>query len=142
MKQTDFVIGNNKFLINHWSPTKVYKNLPKIGKYFAVPLGIMFGGGQEDASDSIPTALLYLFEKMEEEDINELFKVILDSVHVIGGNAVADHIDEIFQDDPQELLQLVAKTLEVNYGGFFKKGGFEDLLKIVAPMAVNEELYQ
>lgn len=143
-KQIEFDIGSRKFMTNKWGPTKVYLNMPKIGKYFAVPLSIFYGGASSgDFSEAIPSAVIYLFQQMEESQITDLFNVILkDTYTATGGQSVVDCFDEVFEEDPQEVLEIVAKVLEVNYGSFFKKGGFESLLKIVAPMAQAEDLYQ
>lgn len=141
--QTEFTIDNRNFFTNHWSPTQVYKNLPRIGKYFAVPISMVVSSGDVDKlSDTIPTAVLYLFQEMEENDIMELFSLILkDTFLKTGAQPVADNLDEIFQANPEQILELVAKVLEVNYGNFFKKGGLNGLLKIVTPMVQAEELY-
>lgn len=115
--------------------------MPKIGKYFVVPLSIVMSSGDaENLSDTIPTAVVYLFNEMEENDIMDLFQIILEDTH-LQGQSVAPKIDEIFMEDPQELLELVAKVLEVNYKSFFQKKGFESLLKMVSPIAQAQDLY-
>ena len=71
-KSTDIVIGDKTYVIEHWSPTKVYKNIPKVGRYFVVPISTLFGeifntedGKTPDFSEALPTALLFLFNTMD-----------------------------------------------------------------------------
>ncbi len=126
---TDIDLAGHNFVIEHWSPTKVMKNLPKIGRYVAVPMatisGAMMSGGQ-NLSDALPTAILYLFEQMEQDDLEKLFDLILQDVSV-DGMAGKVNIDQIFQDKMLDLIKLIAKVLEINYGCFFTKDGFADL---------------
>lgn len=139
--QTTFKAGGKEFLTNHWSPTTVYKHLPTIGKYFAVPISMVISSGNmEGFKETLPTALLYLFDQMEENDVMALFGLILNETYA-NSKRVPDHFDEIFRENPAACLQVVAKVLEVNYGNFFSKEGLSDLLEIVAPMSQAEELY-
>lgn len=141
---TEIELAGHNFTITHWSPTKVMKNLPKIGRYIAVPMasigGSILSGGQ-NLSEAIPTAILYLFEQMEQDDIEKLFTLILEDVEVdnIGGKI---NIDEIFQDKILDLIKLVAKVLEINYGCFFTKDGFADLQGLLAKMGMVHQVNQ
>lgn len=137
------LVGHN-FVITHWSPTKVMKNLPKIGRYIAVPMatisGAIMSGGQ-NLSEAFPTAILYLFEQMEEDDIEKLFSIILDDVQVDGMAGKVD-IDKLFQGHMVELIKLIAKVLEVNYGCFFTKDGFAGLQGLLAKMGMVHQVNQ
>jgi len=138
---TEIDLAGHNFEITHWSPTKVMKNLPKIGRYVAVPMatigGSMASGGQ-NLSEALPTAILYLFEQMEEDDLNKLFELILEDVAVDGGGQV--NMDEVFQDKVFDLLKLVAKVLEVNYGCFFTKDGFAGLKELMGKMGMVHQV--
>lgn len=141
-KTTEVEFAQHKFLITHWSPTKVMINMPKIGRYFAVPLATVAGSlltGGANFSDALPTAALYLFEQMEEDDIMKLFDLILSDTICdnIGGKI---DIDEVFAEDVPALLQLVTKVLEVNYGCFFKKDGFASLQGLLEKMGMVQKV--
>lgn len=136
------LVGHN-FHITHWSPSKVMRNLPKIGRYIAVPMasigGAMMSGGQS-LSEAVPTAVLYLFEQMEQDDINELFDLILEDVIVDGVGKV--DVDIVFQGQTLAMIQLVAKVLEVNYGCFFTKDGFASLQGLFGKMGLVQQVNQ
>lgn len=138
---TEIDLAGHNFEITHWSPTKVMKNLPKIGRYVAVPMatigGSMATGGQ-NLSEALPTAILYLFEQMEEDDLNKLFELILEDVIVDAGGKV--DIDDVFQDKVFDLIKLVAKVLEVNYGCFFTKDGFVGLKELMGKMGMVHQV--
>lgn len=140
---TEIDLAGHNFVITHWSPTKVMKNLPKIGRYIAVPMatigGSMMSGG-EDLSDALPTAILYLFEQMEQDDLENLFNLILDDVIVDSVGKV--NIDLIFQDKILDLIKLVAKVLEINYGCFFTKDGFADLKELLGKVGMVHQVNQ
>ncbi len=141
---TEIDIAGHNFVITHWSPTKVMKNLPKIGRYIAVPMatigGAMMSGGQ-NLSEALPTAILFLFEQMEEDDINNLFDMILEDVSV-DGMAGKVNIDQVFQGQTLGLITLVAKVLEVNYGCFFTKDGFASLQALLGKMGWVHQVNQ
>ena len=138
---TEIDLAGHNFEITHWSPTKVMKNLPKIGRYVAVPMatigGSMMNGGQ-NLSEALPTAILYLFEQMETDDLEKLFNLILDDVIVDGVGKV--DIDAVFQDKVFDLIKLVTKVLEVNYGCFFTKDGFADLKGLLGKMGMVHQV--
>lgn len=116
---TDFVVGEKEFTIVHWSPTKVHKNIPKIGRYFITPLSMLMGGavGEDPESfnlaDAIPTALSYLFTILEEDDIMNLYDLVLETVHY-NDKPVMGQFDEVFSDDPFAVFDLVAEVLRLN----------------------------
>lgn len=143
-KTTELRIGDNEFIITHWSPTKVMKNLPKIGRYFAVPMATVAGSvmtGAANFSDALPTAALYLFEQMEEDDITKLIDLLLEDVdfNSIGGKI---DIDEVFDGDIMGMIQVVTKVLEVNYGCFFEKSGFINLQGLMEKMGMVQRVEQ
>ena len=138
---TEIDLAGHNFTITHWSPTKVMKNLPKIGRYVAVPMasigGSLMSGGQ-NLSEAIPTAILYLFEQMEQDDLIALFNLIMEDVIVDGVGRV--DIDVVFQDKVMDLITLVAKVLEVNYGCFFTKDGFASLQALMGKMGMVHQV--
>lgn len=141
-KTTFLTVGEHEFTINHWSPTKVMVNMPKIGRYFAVPLATIAGSvmtGGVTFNEALPTAFLYLFEQMEEDDVMKLIHLIIDGVDV---DSVAGkiEIDEVFADDVMGLLTLVSKVLEVNYGCFFEKSGFVNLQGLMAKFGMVKQV--
>lgn len=143
-KTTELKIGDKEFIITHWSPTKVMKNLPKIGRYFAVPMATVAGSvmaGGANFSDALPTAALYLFEQMEEDDIIKLIDLLLEDVDYNSMGAKIN-IDEVFDGDIMGMIQLVTKVLEVNYGCFFEKSGFVNLQGLMEKMGMVRSVDQ
>lgn len=128
------------FKILKWSPTKVYQRIPKIGKTFAVPLSmIMTATGEEGATinDVIPMALIHFFSTVEEQGVVEFFKLILEDVY-FKGQSVNDNFDSLFYSEPEIVLDLVSKVIEVHYAPFFKKG----FAKLLNPMGMVASLEQ
>ena len=64
--KTELVIGERTYVLAHWSPTKMYRNIPKIGRYFVIPASTVISeifkaqqeGTEVDLSEAIPTALM------------------------------------------------------------------------------------
>lgn len=140
---TEIDLAGHNFVITHWAPSKVMTNLPKIGRYIAVPFasvgGAIMSGGQ-NLSEALPTAILFLFEQMEQDDIVKLFNLILEDVIVDGVGKV--DIDITFQDNILALIELVAKVLEINYGCFFTKDGFASLQGLLSKMGLVQKVNQ
>lgn len=138
---TEVEIGEKEFLIEHWSPTKAMKNLPKVGKYFAVPLATVVGSlgtGGSNLSEALPTACVYLFDQMEEEDIMKFFNMLLEDVYFEGKNGI--DIDTVFANDVSEMFEVVAAVLKANYGCFFKKAGFASLQNLLQQMGMVNKI--
>ena len=142
--KTDLVIGDKTFTICHWSPTKVYRNIPKIGKFFVVPLSTIMGeilntpeGEKPDFSEALPSCLQYLFYTLEENDIMKFYDVVFEDV-IADNLQVSSNFDDVFAENPFGALELVAKVLEVNYIAPFSQNGgsqaLSKLLKAAAPM--------
>ena len=116
---TDFVVGEKEFTIVHWSPTKVHQNIPRIGRYFITPLSMLMTGVKDDETgdvnivDAIPTALSYLFTILEEDDIMDLYKLVLETVYC-GTEPVMNKFDTVFESDPFGVFDLVAEVLRIN----------------------------
>ena len=140
---TEIDLAGHNFVIEHWKPTKVMKNLPKIGRYVAVPMasigGAMMNGGN-GLHEALPTAILYLFDQMEQEDLDKLVNLILDGVIVDSVGKV--DVDIIFQDKMLDLVKLLAKVLEINYGCFFSKDGFANLKDLLGGMGMAQQVDQ
>lgn len=118
-KTTDFVVADKEFTIVHWSPTKVHQNIPRIGRYFITPLSMLMTGVKDDETgdisvvDAIPTALSYLFTILEEDDIMDLYKLVLETVYY-GTEPVMNKFDIVFESDPFGVFDLVAEVLRIN----------------------------
>jgi hypothetical protein len=122
-----------KIRMEKWSPTKVYKKLPVIGNYFAVPFSMVFQKDSDGFStDGIPQALLLLFQTMEEDDFNTFLKMLVEG-SFCGQKNVAENIDDIFEDDPSALLELATLILEEHYACFFKRG-FGRMMGVLGPI--------
>lgn len=125
-KSTDIILcGGKRFTVYHWSPSQVIKNMPKIGRLVAVPMGTMAGSALsngEGMTDAVPTAILYILDQIEDGG-EEIINMLLEGVEVdsIGGPI---NIDEVFDGHVEDLITLLGKVVEINYGCFFGKSGF------------------
>lgn len=128
-KTTEIILcGGKRFTIYHWSPSQVIRNMPKIGRLVAVPMGTMAGSamsGGASFSDAVPTAVLYILEQLEEGG-EDIMRLLLEGVEVDSMGGPID-IDETFDGYVEDLIQLLTKVVEVNYGCFFGKSGFGTL---------------
>jgi hypothetical protein len=137
LPEIKFVIGDKTFLSKAWpTKTKAFKNLPTIGKAFAVPISFLFssGGSQEALSQAIPQAMYMLFEQLEEQDINKLLDIILEEVYVMDPAPRLVDVDNDLQD-LGDLLELLAKVLQQHYGKLVSGKGLRNLFSILVPMA-------
>lgn len=140
-KTTEVDLAGKNFVITHWSPTKVMSNLPKLGRYIAVPMATITGSmikGGEGLEEAMPTAILFAIEQLEQDDINKLINLILEDTLVNGVEKV--DVDEVFADDVMALIELITTVLKVNYGCFFKKGGFESLRKMLTQFGLISQV--
>lgn len=125
-KSTEVTLcGGKRFTIYHWSPSQVIRNMPKIGRLVAVPMGTMAGSafsGGEGLKDAVPTAILYLLDQIEDGG-EDIINLLLEGIEVdsIGGPI---NIDDVFDGHVEDLITLLGKVVEVNYGCFFGKSGF------------------
>ena len=132
--------SNKKFLINRWGTREQIKNMPKIGSVFAVPVAHAMQAGLVFSKDSlseltsdqyniVPTALQMLFNQLEDEGVEELFTLLLSGVKYKTDSVTLDTFEDI-----AELLEVVAKVLEVNYKSLFTGKGLLDSLQTLVPM--------
>lgn len=124
------LVGHN-FIITHWSPMVCMHNLPKIGRIIAVPMGAIGGellNGGRNLAEVLPTALVYLFEQLDDQSIDELFKILFSDVTVDGVDKVDP--DKLFTGNLFAMLKLAGKVLEVNYGSFFTQEGLDGLMSM------------
>ena len=138
--KTELVIGDRTYVLAHWSPTKMYRNIPKIGRYFVIPastvIGEIFNAQQEgtevDLSEAIPTALMYLFQTMEDNDIMDFYKIIFEDVY-LDNKLIMDDFDGIFTDNPFDPIDLIVEVLRINYVvPFSQKKGLSSLTNLAA----------
>lgn len=138
--KTELVIGDRTYVLAHWSPTKMYRNIPKVGRYFAIPastvIGTIFNAQQEgleaDLSEAIPTALMYLFQTMEDNDIMDFYKIMFDDVYLDGHNVMED-FDKTFENNEFDPIDLLVEVLRINYVvPFSQKKGLSSLTNLAA----------
>lgn len=114
-----------KFKIFRWSPTKVFQRLPELGSVLAVPM-VMYDAAEKTATDDleqrIAMSLIQLFAGLEEKNLPEFLKKLLDEVYTEQDIPVSDNFDELFFLRPELVIDLTAAVLKVNYGPFFKRG--------------------
>ena len=139
-KKTELVIGDRTYVLAHWSPTKMYRNIPKIGRYFVIPASTVIGeifkaqqeGTEVDLSEAIPTALMYLFQTMEDNDIIDFYKIIFEDVY-LDNKLIMDDFDGIFTDNPFDPIDLIVEVLRINYVvPFSQKKGLSSLTNLAA----------
>lgn len=132
IKQEKIVLDGRPFLLQTWGVMKAMKHFPTIGKAFAVPLSFLYSSMGDEAAlrEAIPQAFFMLFEQLEEQDVMELFSLILSGVTF--ENRALDIDKDLKSID--ELFQLAAKALEANYGCLMNGQGFKSLLGVMIPM--------
>lgn len=138
--KTELIIGDRTYVLAHWSPTKMYRNIPKIGRYFVIPASTVIGeifkaqqeGTEVDLSEAIPTALMYLFQTMEDNDIMDFYKIIFEDVY-LDNKLIMDDFDGIFTDNPFDPIDLIVEVLRINYViPFSQKKGLSSLTNLAA----------
>lgn len=146
-KSTEIVLcGGKHFTIYHWSPSQVIRNMPKIGRLVAVPMGTMAGSafsGGENFQDAVPTAILYILDQIEDGG-DQIINILLEGIEVDNMGGPID-IDEVFDGHVEDLITLLGKVVEVNYGCFFGKSGFgtiDTFLKKLGLVRAVEQLDQ
>ena len=146
-KSTEVVLcGGKRFTIYHWSPSQVIRNMPKIGRLVAVPMGTMAGSafsGGENFQDAVPTAILYILDQIEDGG-DQIINILLEGIEVDNMGGPID-IDEVFDGHVEDLITLLGKVVEVNYGCFFGKSGFgtiDTFLKKLGLVRAVEQLDQ
>lgn len=137
-KTTEITLcGNQRFTIYHWAPSKVIGNMSKIGRLIAVPMGTMMGSylqGGESMHEAVPTAILYVLDQMDNGGA-EVIDILLEGVEVNGMGEKID-IDKVFEDNVPDLLILLQKVVEINYGCFFGPSGFGALVGLLQKMGM------
>lgn len=134
------LVGHN-FIITHWSPMVCMHNLPKIGRIIAVPMGAIGGellNGGRNLAEVLPTALVYLFEQLDDQSIDELFKILFSDVTVDGVDKVDP--DKLFAGNLFAMLKLAGKVLEVNYGSFFTQEGLDGLMSMLQGLQMANQI--
>ena len=134
------LVGHN-FIITHWSPMVCMHNLPKIGRIIAVPMGAIGGellNGGRNLAEVLPTALVYLFEQLDDQSIDELFKILFSDVMVDGVDKVDP--DKLFAGNLFAMLKLAGKVLEVNYGSFFTQEGLDGLMSMFQGLQMANQI--
>lgn len=134
------LVGHN-FVINHWGPRQAMHNLPRIGRIIAVPMGAIGGellSGGKNLAEVLPTALVYLFEQLDDKSIDELFNILFADVVVDGVDKV--DIDKLFVGNLFAMLKLAGKVLEVNYGSFFTQEGLDGLMSMLQGMQMANQI--
>ena len=138
---TEIDLAGHNFVITHWGPMKAMKNMPKIGKIVAVPLGAVGGSilsGGQNMAEVLPTALAYLFQELDDNSIEELFKILFEDITVDGVDRL--NPDVVFAGHLLEMIKLAGKVLEVNYGCFFTQDGLGSLLEMLQQMGMIQQV--
>lgn len=107
------------FRFMHWTPSKVFQRLPEYGSVLGVPFAMLqkAEGDERSTQEQIAQGLSVLFASLEQRDLLELMKGLLDEVY-LGGENVADHFDKVFQSQPGLVIKLAAKVLDMHYSDF------------------------
>lgn len=140
----EFKLNGRTFDIPKWSPRKNYRMMPKVGKVFVTPLTMCVKGylgvkGESDPFEGLPTAMMYLFEVFEDQEIDKFLELILEGVTC---NNMSVDFDKTFAKDPSEAMVVVARVLKEQYECFFSQAGFRDLLADIIPLENLKDLYQ
>ena len=132
-----FTFNSKSFISQAWSPMKAAKRLPSIGKAFAVPISFLVAAGSsgnpDDLKDAIPQAIFMLFDQLEEQDCEQLFKLILTDVWNKTDNRQINLEEDLANID--QLLELLASVLNQHYGCLMTGKGFMSLFQTLVPLA-------
>jgi|JI7StandDraft_1071085.scaffolds.fasta_scaffold00100_15 hypothetical protein len=135
-----FSVAGKNFISKKWpTRSKAFRNLPIIGKHFAVPISMIMASRSEDElQEKIPTALYMLFEQLEDSDSTVLIDTILEDVTINDianglGYRKLDVDNDI--DDIADLLDLLALVLRQQYGKLIEGKSFGNLLQVMIPLA-------
>lgn len=131
-KSVDFIVGNKTYKSPSWSPLKAAKNLPMIGKAFAVPISFLVSAGEAGLSEALPNAMYMLFEQLEEQDVGVLFQLILADIWCKTTDKQLNIETDL--DSLDELLLLAAQVLKQHYGCLIEGKGFLSLFQIMVPL--------
>lgn len=132
-KQIKFVVSGKTYLSNKWGIFTAAEHLPTIGKVFAVPVSFIFSAIEEsNLKEAVPQAVYMLFEQLEEHDLRQLLSLVLHDVHADNGSRLVD-VENDF-DDLSEVIELVAKVLEQQYGVLIKGKSLKGLFGLILPL--------
>jgi len=130
MKQEIVVLDGKRYVINAWATTEQIRNMPLIGKAFAVPLAMCLSEDR-GLDESLPEALFALFNQMEDHGVEELFNMLFSKVFL---NDTPVTLDDSF-DGIDGVLQVAAKVINLNYGVLYSGKGLSGFLTEIAPLA-------
>lgn len=142
--QTDLELGGQVVIIKHWSTLKALTKMPKLGRYFAVPISTIFGSfadasltNQANFAEDLPTALVYFFGQLEEKGLEDLLTILLEDVVDLHDNPI-DLDNGNFST--LDVLKLMAEVIKANYSDFFAKGAFQKIIEWSQSMGMMETL--
>ncbi len=149
--KTEINVGDLKFIHVHWSPTQCQKKLPKIGKFFIAPMSMVMSGESTedkrlDLSSSLPAALTYLFNILEEDDIMDLYNHILDTTYYQDKEKgdlypVMENFDVAFANNVFGVFNVVSEVLRLNVvDPFIQTNGSQSLLNLAGNVMPLTEL--
>lgn len=124
------------YSINKWPTSSQIRKLSKIGKTLAVPffqVGMKAAISEEELANALPEALYMLFQQLEDEDSIEFFSDCLEGVWLSDREASIDDFEDF-----DDLLQVVAEVLVLNFGKTLEGKGFMAFQKVARK--VNQTL--
>lgn len=124
-QKNEFTLNGKRYVIKKHGVRKYFPNLISIGKIFLVPLSYLSGLYDSiadghlsgaDLQEALPSTLQALFMNLDQGQFLQLSEIVLDEVLLNDKQVVL----EDFDDNPEELFVVLAKTLEVRYSSLGK----------------------
>lgn len=143
-RQTDIDFNGQTVIIHHWSTLKALSKMPKLGRYFAVPISTIFGSFADanisqkaNFAEDLPTALVYFFGQLEEKGLEDLISMLMDGVTDMMGQPI--NLDN-GNFTALDVLKLITEVIKANYSDFFDKGAFQKVVDWSQSMGMMETL--
>lgn len=134
--QQELEIDGVKYSVTQLTGWKSVKMLPRLGRALGPAFGKLMGGLAQNGefsldrkvtfglvAGSIGPALVDLFERLTENELEGIARVLLETATFTDESGRTAHLlpvfDIHFQGKPASVLRLLAFAIEVNYGSFF-----------------------
>lgn len=145
-------IDGNKYEFFQLPPKQSMRVLTKLLKVAIAPLGKAMGsvkGGKSEVDsildrdidfDALSTALSELSNRLDEDQVIEIFTSLMEYSHCLDGGGSATNLSwehPNFQGRVLHLIKVMKASVEVNYSDFFK--GASDALGFAARRNTTQE---
>lgn len=126
-------LGEKKYTIKMYSPTKATKVLPRLLKLLGGPLVEILNENNGSEIDKVSKALMSLGENLNEDEFESLIKELMGAV-IFEGQPVNTIYDVHFDDGIASVFILAGEVIKWNYKDFLSLvlAGKEKLAQVKA----------